>query len=452
MKKLIIISSHEYVRNYFETGAFSEIEDDNCYYLADKNIRPSEVLEQNKNFIGYISVSAKNERVYRWLFESYMWRYRDKSKAFYFRFYRQRIYHPKHTKNRRLKIIFAWLKSWKLFLSSNILTHKITVSLLESFLSINNDLERIINEIQPSLIIFPNSAYDSLGYEILQISEKKKINTLFLIDNWDNLSSKTLFWKKPNYMGVWGQQSKEHAITIQGFSEDKIKNLGTPRFQQYFDLSKESIPSHFSFPYILFCGSFLGFDELSALKRMDHFLEENNKKIGKYKLIYRPHPWRAPRECEDRFIESDYKNVLLDPQLKHDYYSTSEKLKLFQPKLNYYPALLKNAEFVVGPLTTMLIEALVCGTKVLALRYDDGIHVSSPHNAYKYYPHFKGIDVIKGLEFCDAKADLHKDYLKISNLEDIPVSDIHISLKHFIYHDDYKYCSRLKKIVDSCAQ
>ena len=75
MKKLVIISSHEYVRNYFETGAFSKIEDDDCYFLADKSIRPCEVLEQNKNFIGYISVSTENEKIYGWLYETYMWRY-----------------------------------------------------------------------------------------------------------------------------------------------------------------------------------------------------------------------------------------------------------------------------------------------------------------------------------------------------------------------------------------
>ena len=341
----------------------------------------------------------------------------------------------------------SWLRSWKLLLSSNKITHQLTVSVLENKLPINEDLESKIDSILPDLIIFPNSAYNTLGCDILRVSEKKKIKTLFLVDNWDNLSSKTVFWKKPDYLGVWGQQSKKHAVEIHDLSENQITNIGTPRFQQYFELPQEGVPSYFSFPYILFCGSFLGFDELTALKEVDRIIEKNINTFGNYKVVYRPHPWRSPRECDDEFLEVDFKHIILDPQLKNAYYSNNNTTKSFQPSLNYYPALLKNAEFVIGPLTTMLIESLICGTKVLALRYDDGIHVSSPHNAYKYYPHFKGIEDIKGLEFCDASDDLQNDFVKTSKLEDIPISDMRKSLKHFIYHDKYDYSYRLKELV-----
>ena len=57
--------------------------------------------------------------------------------------------------------------------------------------------------------------------------------------------------------------------------------------------------------------------------------------------------------------------------------------------------------------------ALLCGTPVLALTYDDGIHYTSPHNAYRYYLHFEGIERIKGL---NERARTNLLGLKLSNL------------------------------------
>ena len=41
-----------------------------------------------------------------------------------------------------------------------------------------------------------------------------------------------------------------------------------------------------------------------------------------------------------------FNNVILDPQISANYYKKKIDLS-FQPDLNYYPGLIKNAEFVV---------------------------------------------------------------------------------------------------------
>ena len=47
-------------------------------------------------------------------------------------------------------------------------------------------------------------------------------------------------FSKPDLLGVWGNQTKMHAIKIQKFRENKVFSLGTPRFEVYFqkDLKK----------------------------------------------------------------------------------------------------------------------------------------------------------------------------------------------------------------------
>ena len=69
MKKLIVLSSPEYVRNYICTDAFARIEDDNCYYLATESLKPSELLEGKNTFIGYVSELPESQKLYQALFQ-----------------------------------------------------------------------------------------------------------------------------------------------------------------------------------------------------------------------------------------------------------------------------------------------------------------------------------------------------------------------------------------------
>ena len=207
---------------------------------------------------------------------------------------------------------------------------------------------------------------------------------------------------------------------------------------------------------------FLPFDEISALKLLDTEISNNKALYGNRKIVYRPHIGRNIRDCFDHFIEADYRNIILDPQVAYNYNKKMNFLikgqtikfhkvnRIDVPDLHYYPSLLKNAEFVVSGLTSMLIESLICGKKTLIIRYDDGIHYTSPHNCYKYFKHFGGIENIKGIYFCDEKHDLPNclTSLMLDN-KDYNIEDIRESLQYFIYHDDTPYPLRLMNIVNS---
>ena len=52
------------------------------------------------------------------------------------------------------------------------------------------------------------------------------------------------------------------------------------------------------------------------------------------------------------------KKTIIDKQLYTNYFKLDFKTS-FQPNLKYYPALLSNAEFVLGGLTSMMIESLI---------------------------------------------------------------------------------------------
>ena len=216
----------------------------------------------------------------------------------------------------------------------------------------NSTLNNFVKKISPDIILVPSQAQCSMDNDLIKICNQLNIKSIFLIDNWDNLSDKSLMWNKPDLIGVWGEQSRQHAIKIQKFKEEKVINIGTPRFENYFKERNNYQKSLFDFDYILFLGTALEFDEIKILKIIDNFIIKNQLKIAETKIIYRPHPWRMGT---DKIKLNEFKNVIIDPQVEKNYFETQTVNTKFQPKIGYYNSLLKNSKFVVGGLTSMII-------------------------------------------------------------------------------------------------
>ena len=113
---------------------------------------------------------------------------------------------------------------------------------------------------KPKLAIFPITGVESTGYELIELSRRHDFRTLFLVNGWDNLSSKTVFGALPDYMGLWGQQSLEDAVTIHGLTVDRGFLLGCARYEPYFG-DRDQAEAPFPFRYAVFAGSTTACDE-----------------------------------------------------------------------------------------------------------------------------------------------------------------------------------------------
>ena len=110
----------------------------------------------------------------------------------------------------------------------------------------------------------------------------------------------------------------------------------------------------------MFCEGFgLTKDINEILKKLDEIF--NDKIFKNLKIIYRPHPWRKDNNIENM---KNYKNIILDPQLKKNYLKKKFDSSV-QPDLNYYPKLISNAEFIISAPTTMVIEYLLCWVNIM---------------------------------------------------------------------------------------
>lgn len=459
-KLLLVISSDLFVRNYIRTGVVDELSKMwNLSIIATHNSKLKGDLEKSPSFAGYFETSERIEKEHFRYFTLLIFRFRNRSKTFPFRLKRDIGWHLKEEP-------FRWFKNLRLLLRfkkgrsaryciwfGNRLFFNIWKSKIESALPVNEQLASYIERLDPTIIIFPSSAYDPVGNDVARIAKQRKLKSLFLVDNWDNLSSKSVFWAKPDYLGVWSEQHREHAVRIHDFQKSRVHSIGTPRFDSYFSARGRTVASPFEFPYVVFSGCCLPFDETNALKALDVEIRNHPEVYGNLKIVYRPHPWRQKRN-EAPFVESEFTHTIIDPQMRDRFLARKKDLSLdvsFQPEVDYYPMILDNAEFVCGPLTTFLIESLIFYKNFMALCYDDGKHLTSPHNAYKYYEIYKGIEKHEGIHMVHEERNLVEKFRSVyaccSAKNKRSFDDWDRSLNYFLRVDGTRYFERLHLLI-----
>ena len=454
MKKkiLIIINSELFVRNYLKTNSFKYLEKNfRTYFLANKEIKEKSVFKKKK-FLGFFNYQESDKIFISRIMNISMWRHRNRSKSFLYRikwFSQIDLYELKNNFSFSLlkKKLKKILQVLKLNLYIRLIGNKIIYPFFEKFyierINVLQSLEKKINKLKPDLIIFPTQSQTKADYDIVKICKKINIKTFFLIDNWDNLSDKSIIYFKPDFLGVWGPQTKKHAIKIQNINSNKIFNLGTPRFEHYFDARKKKIHDIFKFKYILFLGTALEFDEFRILKKINEILKKNDMLKG-IKLVYRPHPWRMSKKS---FNFKKYSNIILDPQVSKNYYKKQINLS-FQPDLNYYPKLIKNCEFVVGGLTSMIIESLIMYKKYLITSIPER-QFNNQYNSLNFHTHFKELRYVTNIHFCKSMDSFEKTFFsmwKNRSVRDIKKTDLERS--YFLHYGNKKYSKRIFEITN----
>ena len=91
---------------------------------------------------------------------------------------------------------------------------------MKFFLSTNDQLKYIILKEKPDLILMPTNGYFSFELDMEYTLHKLNQKYISLVDNWDNLTTKTILTYKANHYGVWGDQNRIHAKEIQNIEID----------------------------------------------------------------------------------------------------------------------------------------------------------------------------------------------------------------------------------------
>lgn len=225
------------------------------------------------------------------------------------------------------------------------------------------NLEKILKRVAPEVVVcFSGGVYSGIENFIGNFCRNNKAQLFLIIDNWDNLSSKSVIWNKPTLLGVWGPEMEMDALELHKFHKKQIVHLGSSRV----DLGDSITALKYSEqrkPYVLFAGSGIHFfDEIDAVIRIRQALNSlGNENLS---IIYRPHPWVLRG---DFVTQLNALSGLSGIEVDRDILEKGSESFYDQDSLAYLETLVANCFFLIAGHSTVLVEALYHGRKVLAL-------------------------------------------------------------------------------------
>lgn len=443
-----LVTSQQFVRNYLETRAFEDLAKEfHLSLLIPSNLKVSQLDVKLFSEVKVFDPEFRS-RIALLLFDLNMLRKKRTNSSFAFRTkFRYRssfkdVSSGSVTAAIRFKLA-NWLRTrttflFHTFLASRLIFPVITAILTRLFIKFCLIDKRFEFE-NFDLVIIPSSAYDLLHLNALVTAKKKCIETLLLVDNWDNLSSKSVLWTKPDWIGTWGEQSTSHAIEIQEMPPNRCFSIGTPRFDSYLEASElEKRPIEEK--YILFLGSFRPYGEHEALTKISFMLTQESQN---WKIIYKPHPlarW-------NQLIEAP-SNVLFYTENGLSNWG-SQKVKdqaLLWPSTETFPALIRNSEFVIVGLTSMIIEASILKKPAIVLAFEEPNNLSNPAERLREQLHFKGIDSLPNIVIAKSMNELDRfthDWIKSAP----EIVSISTQLNYFINLGPSPYRLKLLTLV-----
>jgi hypothetical protein len=500
-KILFILVTREYINNYLYTDSLLETAESHRVTVLIPSIYAEMIPAEREYKVELLSnkVFLENEKKFYFFADVLRWKYRNRSKSFKYREKRstnaniaQLINQFSHantkagTKARELQAIFLskikistkretikYYKPIKFLIISLLMTIIFTKNLFflirdsvriiylrylarvlsnkfffvvmekhtETKLLTPEPLKKFLRKGEFDIVVLPSAAFEPTVVHLVKAKDEIQFKLLLIADNWDNLSSKTVLWKKPDYVATWGPQSSNHAVNIQGISRSRVFEIGTARLSRYVVERGKKMQAERVGPYVLFVGTFLKFDEYQCLKILDEEITTNEKIYGNLRIIYRPHPFTASFESNPIHT---LRNIVLDDEIVNFKSNSSNNLLNFDKSMN----LQKNAKFVIGGLTSMLIESSILGKNYLGIVHREKSRLTSPHIVYKSYEHFVGIHTLPNLYLSENLSHLSRLFRELFLKEDPLQDEIDKNLAFFYDLSPTKFSEKIKDVIE----
>jgi hypothetical protein len=255
----------------------------------------------------------------------------------------------------------------------------------------NNYVKKLPQEIDSSVDLFVllTGNREIKTYELIKSLKSLGIPTALSIQNWDNLTSKTLILSEPDFILVMGQSCKFFSSTAQNIRSSDVITAGLPRFNPYRRLDKELDATQDGTFRILYLGTSLPHNEINLINNIYEFIETNNLNVN---FSYKPHPNRRPTYFESKL---------------------NKDIKLVDSSIENYPAIisshisiLSSADLIITAPSSIVIECMLLSKNILLDLTNDGIHRTTAALAYENCLHYRGLDSISNLTKCKSINEL----------------------------------------------
>lgn len=241
------------------------------------------------------------------------------------------------------------------------------------------------------LVVLPSAAIEDRIYEFIEFLKHSAITSAICIENWDNLTSKSILISKPDFVFVMGRFCKNHGEIIQSLNPSQIIVAGLPRFNPYRTLHPRvpSITAQGKFK-ILYLGFSVPHNERNLINELISLMDSSEMN-GRYEFFYKPHPVRQPRFYESLKIPSHVKVIENKSGVTGFGAIPAINESHFQDILD--------ASIVIATPTSMAIESMLLKVPTIIDATDDEVHRTTAKISLDSYLHLRDLKKIEAVFF-----------------------------------------------------
>lgn len=248
---------------------------------------------------------------------------------------------------------------------------------------------------------------------LIWYARKKNFPTIAVQENWDNLTSKSVLFKHPDYFATWGKQSSAHLRQIHKF-KGQVREIGNLKLGKFytkrkqleldFSISNRSLPNDdLAFINILIIGTSWGDHDLNLIKECADLIVVNAKKFTtNFRIIYRPHPY-GRIQSGDLVKISKIQNVIIDkPTEREDH--------------EHRISLLLTSTFIISLYSTVVLEASILNKPCIIPSF---LNVGSSYDIKNFLDesdYFMGTSAFEGI----FNPTTHQEFIEILRLSNKP--------------------------------
>jgi hypothetical protein len=281
------------------------------------------------------------------------------------------------------------------------------------------------------LISWSQNAEPSAIAPIL-LGKEIKVPSLVVVDNWDNLSSKSIFPVEPNALICFGQQSVNFAHSIQKFNNCKIYPIGSARFEIYrgvIDGSEKMAPQQ-----ILYAGSSIAAEDLEVLEIFENYYSANNVDIN-FKYRRHPYPQGPELNLDNLFLKFPRlfrPGQILPNQALESLEQTKEELKI--------------TKILVAMPTTFLLEGVLCKIPTVLISFKSKKVRTSSRLMIEELEHLKGINNLDNIFLVHNRNDLFATLTKLTTSSNLFPDNS--ELNYFVNWDSKTFMQKFIEAVE----
>jgi hypothetical protein len=231
----------------------------------------------------------------------------------------------------------------------------------------NRPMAALLEQVKPDVVIHPTVLYGPYVQDLLLECKRRGIPLVYVMNSWDNIVTKSLMDLKLDWLLVWGEQTRQHALRYMKANPKKVVSFGAAQFDVYRDPPAVQREDFFaehgidpSLRLVLYAGSNIIADEHKHLVMLEEAICDG--RLANCAILYRPHPWGITADMAKRILAHPWRTVFLDNSLRPHMERVAGN-----PDVAAYPDyrttrdVLNSVDAVISPLSTIILEAMICG-------------------------------------------------------------------------------------------